>query len=413
MSRKSKALHQLINQTASLSHGVFATGLILLSGLIAPSNLTAQAPQDRGSPRYTSSSQPRAATNRGAAQDPFAQRTAEYRQLDSQIEQLDSQFGILRRIYKLTDPTVVHIEATKEPVRDQAFNTNTDSKPVDEAGAGIVVAINSQPYVITNRHVVYPSQLSKIRIEFSSRVVVRPTDIWTDPTTDIAVMALPSHNGPTARIGDSRTTEIGDYVLAIGSPFGLSRSLTYGILSAKGRRNLELGTRPIEIQDFFQTDAAINPGNSGGPLINLRGEVIGINTAIASNSGGSEGIGFAIPINLVLAVAERLVGEGQLQRAYLGVQMDNDFNVVKARQLGLNSPVGALVKAVRPQSPAESAGLQVGDVILKINATPIENDGHLVQHIGLESMDGPINAIVFRNRSEIRIPIQLIPMPTQ
>ena len=146
--------------------------------------------------------------------------------------------------------------------------------------------------------------------------------------------------------------EIGDYVLAVGSPFGLSHSVTHGILSAKGRRNLELGSKEIEIQDFFQTDAAINPGNSGGPLLNLRGEIVGINTAIASNSGGNEGIGFSIPINMALVVADQLVSQGKLVRSHLGVVLDNVFDANTARGSDLSTPIGALVKSILPDSPA-------------------------------------------------------------
>ena len=130
---------------------------------------------------------------------------------------------------------------------------------------------------------------------------------------------------PTARVAEADTLQIGDTVLAIGSPFGLAHSVTLGIVSAKGRRDLELGEGTVRFQDFIQTDAAINPGNSGGPLVNLRGEVVGINTAIASNSGGSEGIGFAIPISMVMFVTEQLVEHGTVARAYLGVTLDRDF----------------------------------------------------------------------------------------
>ncbi len=147
---------------------------------------------------------------------------------------------------------------------------------------------------------------------------MRPSRIWVDPATDVAVMQIDARGMVPAKLGDSDAMQMGDHVLAVGSPFGLSHSATYGILSAKGRRNLELGSREIEIQDFFQTDAAINPGNSGGPLLNMRGEVIGINTAIASNSGGNEGIGFTIPINMAMYVADQLITRGKLNRARLG-----------------------------------------------------------------------------------------------
>src|SRR6185503_4020578 len=139
-----------------------------------------------------------------------------------------------------------------------------------------------------------------------------------------------------ARLGDSGKLEIGDFVLAVGSPFGLSHSVTYGIISAMGRRDLELGDDGVPYQDFLQTDAAINPGNSGGPLLNLRGEVIGINTAIASNSGGNEGIGFTIPINMTMYVARQLIDRGSVAHAYLGVRLDMNFGPEAAAKLGLS-----------------------------------------------------------------------------
>ncbi|MEO8270023.1 MAG: trypsin-like peptidase domain-containing protein, partial [Aureliella sp.] len=196
---------------------------------------------------------------------------------------------------------------------------------------------------------------------------------------------------------NSDAMEIGDYVLAVGSPFGLSHSVTYGILSAKGRRNLELGSKEIEIQDFFQTDAAINPGNSGGPLLNMRGEIIGINTAIASNSGGNEGIGFSIPINMAVVVAEQLVLRGKLVRSHLGVVLDNVFDASTARRLGLNAPIGALVKSILPESPAAQAGVQVGDVIVEFDGIRVENDGHLVKTVGLTPVGRSVEMVIYRN----------------
>src|SRR5205085_10072275 len=157
-----------------------------------------------------------------------------------------------------------------------------------------------------------------------------------------------------ARIGDSSKVEIGDFVLAVGSPFGLSHSVTYGIISAKGRRDLELGDDSVRFQDFMQTDAAINPGNSGGPLINLRGEVVGMNTAIASSSGGNEGIGFTIPINMVMIIARQLVERGTVIRAYLGVALDSKFGPATAMSVGLMRPRGTRVTRITPGSPAES-----------------------------------------------------------
>jgi serine protease Do len=275
----------------------------------------------------------------------------------------------------------------------------------------VIVELRDAPYVLTNRHVIYPAEIRSIRIELNDGTLIRPTNIWTDPSTDVAVMQIDRQQVLPAKLGDSNEMDIGDFVLAVGSPFGLSHSVTYGILSAKGRRNLELGAKEIEIQDFFQTDAAINPGNSGGPLINLRGEVIGINTAIASNSGGNEGIGFSIPINMAMLVADQLVSKGRLGRSYLGVQLENAFDIFTARKLGLSAATGALVKSIFPNSPAQRAGLQVGDVIVEFNGVKIQNDGHLVKQVGLTPVGSRVALVIVRDRTTARVTTVLDPSP--
>ena len=336
-----------------------------------------------------------------------SEREYEYHQLQQEASILERQLSLVRKIVRLASPTVVHIEASKKSEAGQGLA----SSRVDEAGAGVIVQIRNQLYVLTNRHVVHPAEPSAIRIELSDGRQLRPIKIWADPSTDVAAMQIEGKDLVPARLGDSDQMEMGDFVLAVGSPFGLSHSVTYGILSAKGRRNLELGSREIEIQDFFQTDAAINPGNSGGPLLNLRGEVIGINTAIASNSGGNEGIGFTIPINMAMLVADQLITRGRLQRAYLGVQLENAFNASMARQLGLPSNEGALVKAIIPNSPAEKAGLRVGDVVVEFDGTRIENDGHLVKTVGLTPLHKQVDMQIHRNHSRSVITIMLEPSP--
>ncbi|MEC8554393.1 MAG: trypsin-like peptidase domain-containing protein [Planctomycetota bacterium] len=324
----------------------------------------------------------------------YTNRRVEYADLQREAEALERQFNFVRRIVKFVSPSIVHLEATKRAETGNGFS----SSKVEEAGAGIIIDIDGAPFVLTNRHVIHPAELNSIRIETNAGIPLRATKIWTDPSTDVAVLKLATNQHlPPAVIGDSNNAEVGDFVIAVGSPFGLSHSVTYGILSAKGRRNLELGSKEIEIQDFFQTDAAINPGNSGGPLINLRGEIIGINTAIASNSGGNEGIGFSIPMNMALNVARQLVSQGQLNRSYLGVQLENAFDIFTARRLGLKSTTGALVKVVIPNSPAAKCGLKEGDVILDFNGKQIENDGHLVKQVGLTKVGSRVSITIFRD----------------
>jgi serine protease Do len=197
-------------------------------------------------------------------------------------------------------------------------------------------------------------------------------DIKTDPRTDVAIVRIEASDLKPLRLGDSTATQVGDWVLAIGSPFGLDMSVTAGIISAKGR-----GNRITARADFLQTDAAINPGNSGGPLLNLRGEVIGINTAIATESGGYDGIGFAIPTHIAGWVSQKLITNGEVTRAYLGTEI-RTVDAQTARQFNLKVREGALVRSVLPDSPAAKAGLEPGDLILKLDDHPI-NDATALQ----------------------------------
>ena len=199
-----------------------------------------------------------------------------------------------------------------------------------------------------------------------------------------------------ALIGNSTDAEIGDFVVAVGSPFGLSHSVSYGIISAKGRRDLELGPQGVHYQDFLQTDAAINPGNSGGPLINLRGEVIGINTAIASNSGGSDGIGFSIPSNMAMKIATDLIDFGKAQRGFLGVSLDARFSPMRAISLGLLRPYGARISAISPESPAANSSLSIGDIVLEFDGITIADDSHLVTQVSLTTIGRKVPMKVFR-----------------
>jgi serine protease Do len=208
-------------------------------------------------------------------------------------------------------------------------------------------------------------------------------------------------------LGDSDKLEIGDFVLAMGSPFGLSHSVTYGIISATGRRDLSLGREGLRFQNFIQTDAAINPGNSGGPLISLRGEVVGINTAIASNGGGSEGIGFTIPIKMFMQIAGQLIDQGKVDRAFLGVTIERTFDAATAKRMGLPRPMGALIKGITKNSPAADAELRPGDVILAFEGIPVADDNHLVNLISFSPIGKEASMIVFRDRKEIALKAKL------
>jgi len=325
-----------------------------------------------------------------------------YRQLRTQAEVLEAQAAVVKTVAKLVGPTVVHIEAEVAGRTALQFGR---TRQVEEACSGVIIELKGKTYVLTSRHLINGATPANINIRLADGRRIHPVKAWEDPETDVAVMAVSAPDLVTAPLGDSDKLDIGDFVLAVGSPFGRSHSVTYGIISAKGRRELDLGDSGVRLQDFLQTDAAINPGNSGGPLINLRGEVIGINTAIASNSGGNEGIGFAIPIKMFMVVAEQLIENGKATRAFLGVTLDQGFGAASALELGLPRPIGARVTQVTPNSPAMAAGLQAGDVILQFNNTPIEDDSHLVNMVNLTEIGKEIDLTVYRTRKTFRVKV--------
>ena len=331
-----------------------------------------------------------------------AERERLYNELAEEFAAFNRLGNLVRRVSTLVKPSVIHIEAHKTEERGGTRES------YDEAGSGVVLQFSNDEYwVLTNRHVVEGAKPSEILLRSSSGTEFYPEKVLSDASTDVAVMKITQPVIPAARLGDSSGVGIGDFVIAIGSPFGLSHSVTFGILSAKGRRDLSLGAQKIDLQDFFQTDAAINPGNSGGPLLNLLGEVIGLNTAIASSSGGSEGIGFAIPINMAMRVAEQLIQNGRLRRGYLGVTLDPNFSVADLATAGYGSMSGALVKEVRAGSPAAKARLRSGDIIILFNGDKVENDDHLVTQVGLTEVGDTIPMIILREGKRYRTDVTL------
>jgi len=265
-----------------------------------------------------------------------------------------------------------------------------------QQGLGSGVIVTPDGYILTNNHVVDGADEVKVALqdgrELDAKVVGR------DPKTDVAVLKVDAGELPAIALGDSEAIEVGDVVLAIGNPFGIGQTVTRGIVRATGRATLGL-----DYEDFIQTDAAINPGNSGGPLVNLRGEVVGINTAIASNSGGSEGIGFAIPIEMVRFVARQLVERGSVDRGFLGVSLDKEFAQPEARRLGMVRPVGARVEGVTRGAPAERAGLRPDDVIIEFAGRAVEDDDHLMSIVSMTPVDSVVTIIVFRERARVEV----------
>ncbi len=329
-----------------------------------------------------------------------------YRQLRSQAEFFERQSAVIKTAAKLVGPTVVFVQA------DASYRAaQPRGRRVEEAGSGVIVELGGKHYVLTARHVIGGVPPEGIKVTLADGRRLRPERVWEDPETDVAVMALSASGLVAAPLGDSERLEVGDFVLAVGSPFGLNNSVTLGIISGKGRRDLDLGESGVRLQDFLQTDAAINPGNSGGPLVNLRGEVVGITTAIASRSGASEGVGFAIPINLFLGVARQLIEHGRVTRGFLGVTLDGEFGPAMAAELGLPRALGARVVQVAENSPAAAAGLQVGDVVLRFGGVAVENDSHLVNLVSLTPAGKQVEVVILRDhRTQVlRVTVGLRP----
>jgi len=263
-------------------------------------------------------------------------------------------------------------------------------------GQGSGFLISKDGYILTNNHVVGDADRIRVRLhdgrEFDAK------RIGSDPKSEVAVIKIEGDNFPYLQMGDSSALEVGELVIAIGNPFGLNETVTVGVVSAKGRTDVRVAE--MEYQDFIQTDAAINPGNSGGPLLNIKGEVVGINTAIFTQSGGYQGIGFAIPINLANAVREQLVRTGRVTRGYLGVILQQ-ITPELAESFGLGEEVkGILVADVERGSPADRAGIQQADIILKLNG---EDVGSLQSFRNQIAMTSPGREIVLTVRRDQRL----------
>jgi S1-C subfamily serine protease len=293
---------------------------------------------------------------------------------------------------------VVAIEATKPATRGGR------ARPVEESGSGVLIKVAGRPgtYVLTNNHVIQQAAPAQITISMADGRLLKPAQVWADPESDIAVLRLETENLPVAALGDSDQARVGQWVLAVGSPFGLNQTVTHGIISARERGQVSLGTT-IRIKDFLQTDAAINPGSSGGPLVNLEGEVVGINTAIASPSGSNSGVAFSIPINLVKRVQRQLLEKGSVTRGYLGLQVAPSFEAADAARLGLERAQGALVETVYADTPAATAGLRANDVVLQLDGVTVRNENHFINLISGLPAGQRVRLQVWRERRAVTL----------
>jgi serine protease Do len=312
--------------------------------------------------------------------------------------------GAFQRVAKDVTPAVVHITAQKNPGRTMAIDPREQEfrrffgmpfappQPASSFGSGIIVS--SDGYILTNNHVIEGAD--QLSVTMANDRQFEATLIGRDPETDVAVLKIEGSSLPFAKLGNSDQVGVGEWVLAIGNPFGLNQTVTAGIISAKGRSlpNGPGSSRDNRYDDFFQTDAAINPGNSGGALVNLKGEVIGMNTAIFSRSGGYMGIGFAVPANMASAVMDSLRSTGEVQRGWLGVGFQN-LDEKTSASLGFSGE-GVVVTNVMSDGPASKAGLQAEDVIVAVNGRPISSESQLRIAIASVLPGRPVAMDIFR-----------------
>jgi Do/DeqQ family serine protease len=324
----------------------------------------------------------------------------------------DTPLPTLAPMIKRVSPAVVNIatrgtvheRGAQNPLLDDPFfrrffdvppDTGPRDRPFQSAGSGVIFDAKNG-YIVTNAHVV--ENATEITVTLQDGRDLKGEVLGSDAPSDVAVVKVKPDGLAQISLGDSAKSEVGDFVVAIGNPFGLQHTVTSGIISGLSRS----GINPDGYEDFIQTDASINPGNSGGALVNLRGELIGINTAILSRSGGNIGIGFAIPVNMAHSVMEQLIKYGSVKRGQLGVSM---YTVTPdiAHSLGLPNAVGALVSQVVEGSPAERAGIRTGDVITSVNGLPVKSNSELRNSIGLLRVGDKVDIGLVRDGKPLRV----------
>src|SRR5579875_3868507 len=289
----------------------------------------------------------------------------------------------------------------QDPLFRQFFNFRDQpiERETEAVGSGVIVDA-ARGYVLTNSHVV--DNAKKIEVTTKDNRRFTATLIGRDTGTDIALLQIPADNLTAVPIGDSSQLRVGDFVLAIGNPFGLGQTVTSGIVSALGRTGL--GIEGYE--DFIQTDASINPGNSGGPLVNLQGQVVGINTAILAPSGGNIGIGFAIPINMARRVMDEIIRYGAVRRGRIGVEIQ-DLTPDLAQALGTRETQGAVIVRVLPGSPAARAGLEPRDVVVAVDGVPVHNAAELKNRVGLAQIGDTVQLTVERGGAARTVSVRI------
>jgi serine protease Do len=336
---------------------------------------------------------------------------------------LEAYSNAMVDVVRSVTPSVVNISTTQTVVRrgqspgglfndpffrrffgDEFSRQFGGPREEQRSGLGSGVIVDGGGYILTNNHVVKDADTIKVTLsdtrEFEGKV------IGTDPKTDLAVIQIDQKDMPAIKWGDSDTLRVGETVIAVGSPYGLNQTVTQGIVSATGRANVNIA----DYEDFIQTDAAINPGNSGGPLINIRGELVGINTAIFSTSGGYQGIGFAIPSNMVKVIMDSLIKYQKVVRGWLGVSIQTVSEEL-AKEFKLKSRAGALVSDVMEDSPAEKGGIKRGDIIVEFEGKEIEDSLSLRNTVASTGPGTKAKVIVIRDGKKVKLTIEIGELP--
>ncbi|RJQ51040.1 MAG: DegQ family serine endoprotease [Nitrospiraceae bacterium] len=332
-------------------------------------------------------------------------------------KELSGESTAFSEIVKVVSPVVVNISTSKIVERDSSplpdvfgdrlfdfLEPYQRPRKWKEQSLGSGVIVSPDGYILTNAHVV--EKADEIQVTLYDQQNFKGKIIGSDPKTDIAVIKISAGSLPAVKWGDSDHISVGEFVLAFGNPYSLSNTVTMGIVSAVGRANVGIA----DYENFIQTDAAINPGNSGGPLVNIKGEMIGVNTAIFSRTGGYQGIGFAVPSNMARSVMTQLVKEGKVVRGWIGVNIQN-FTPELAREFGLAKSSGALVTEIVKGSPAEKAGLRRGDIIIEVDGKEIRNVETLRNTIAQNRAGSKIRLTVLRDGEKITLSATITEFP--
>ena len=316
------------------------------------------------------------------------------------------------QVYKNTKDSIVNIRTKKtvvvntyNPLEELLFGRSGGEEKRESGALGSGFVVSEDGYIVTNNHVV--SNADEIFVKFSDGREYKTKLIGTSPEVDIAVLKIESNEKfKPLEFSDSDKVEIGQWSIAFGNPMGLNDSMTVGVVSASGRSSLGIE----EIENFIQTDAAINQGNSGGPLIDINGKVIGVNTAILSTSGGSVGLGFAIPSNLVSVVKDSIISTGKFEKPYIGVYLNN-LDSEKIKALNIKSTNGVLIAKVIENGPAARAGMQANDVVVAVNGKSVNSAGSFIGELAAKKIGETVELSIIRNSQtlKIRVPLEEVP----